>query len=164
MLFVVSPCTLCYWIFLFATDLTDTPHISLETSYVAGEGVAVNQDVAGVESEEEEDDTEESRGDRFKTERTTVVSLKAPNKSYGNIPDSLGMLYWGLLAVKCGEGHIDAEQFDTVVWHLGFVLKSCPVIILLNEGTIQPFMSKIFYYIFKIKYYYSLTHLSVQCH
>jgi len=141
---VVSPCTLCYWIFLFATDLTDTPNVSLETSYVAGEGLAVNQDVAGVESEEEEDDTEESRGDRFKTERTTVVSLKAPNKSYGNIPDSLGMLRWGLLAVKCGEGHSDAEQVDTVVWYLGWVLKSCPVIILVYEGTIQPFMSNIF--------------------
>lgn len=79
-------------VFPFATDLKDTPHVSLETRCVAAEGLAVNQDVTGVESEEEEDDTEESRGDRFKTERTTMVSLKAPNKSYGNIPDSLGML------------------------------------------------------------------------
>lgn len=129
-LHVVSPFTLCYWIFLFATDLTDTSHVPLETSYVAGEGLGVNQDVAGVESEEEEDDTEESRGDRFKTERTTVVSLKTPNKSYGNIPDSLGMLCWGLLAFKCGEGHIDAEQVDTVVWYLGWAESWNPALLI----------------------------------
>ncbi|XP_069690658.1 RNA-binding protein 33-like isoform X2 [Periplaneta americana] len=70
-------------------DVTDTSHISQETSYVEGEDPAANQVVAGVESEEEEDDAEESRGDRFKTERTTIVSLKGSNKSYGNIPDSL---------------------------------------------------------------------------
>lgn len=56
--------------------------------------MSVNQGVAEVESEEEEEGPEESRGDRFKTERTTIVSLKASNKSYGNIPDSLGMLHF----------------------------------------------------------------------
>lgn len=78
--------------FPFAGELVGTVHISQETGYVEGQEIAVTQGVAGVESEEEEEDAEESRGDRFKTERTTIVSLKAPNKSYGNIPDSLGML------------------------------------------------------------------------
>lgn len=70
-------------------ELVGTTHISQETGYVEGQEIAVTQGVPGVESEEEEEDAEESRGDRFKTERTTIVSLKAPNKSYGNIPDSL---------------------------------------------------------------------------
>jgi hypothetical protein len=77
---------------LFPADLKDTSHVSQDARYVEGEDLAVNQGVSGVESEEEEEGTEESRGDRFKTERTTIVSLKASNKSYGNIPDSLGML------------------------------------------------------------------------
>jgi hypothetical protein len=76
--------------FPFAAELTDISHVSQEARYVEGENLAVNQGVAGVESEEEEEDAGESRGDRFKTERTTIVSLKASNKSYGNIPDSLG--------------------------------------------------------------------------
>lgn len=80
--------------FLFPADLKDTSHVSQDTRYVEGEDLAVNQGVTGVESEEEEEGTEESRGDRFKTERTTIVSLKASNKSYGNIPDSLGTLCW----------------------------------------------------------------------
>jgi hypothetical protein len=78
--------------FPFTGELTGTAHIPQEARYVEGQEMAVTQNVAGVESEEEEEDAEESRGDRFKTERTSIVSLKAPNKSYGNIPDSLGML------------------------------------------------------------------------
>lgn len=78
--------------FPFTGELVSTTHISQETGYVEGQAIAVTQGVAGLESEEEEEDAEVSRGDRFKTERTTIVSLKAPNKSYGNIPDSLGML------------------------------------------------------------------------
>ncbi|PNF43287.1 hypothetical protein B7P43_G14470 [Cryptotermes secundus] len=70
-------------------ELMGTAHISQETGYVEGQEISVTQGVPGVESEEEEEDAEESRGDRFKTERTTIVSLKTPNKSYGNIPDSL---------------------------------------------------------------------------
>jgi hypothetical protein len=73
-------------------DLTGRAHIPQEARYVEGQEGAVTQGVAGAESEEEEEEAEESRGDRFKTERTTIVSLKAPNKTYGNIPDSLGML------------------------------------------------------------------------
>ncbi|XP_021914496.1 RNA-binding protein 33-like isoform X2 [Zootermopsis nevadensis] len=67
----------------------DTSYVSQSKRYVEGEDLAVNQGATQVESEEEEEGTEESRGDRFKTERTTIVSLKASNKSYGNIPDSL---------------------------------------------------------------------------
>jgi hypothetical protein len=78
--------------FYFTGELTGTTHVSQETRYMEGQELAVTQGMAGVESEEEEEDAEESRGDRFKTERTTIVSLKAPNKSYGNIPDSLGMV------------------------------------------------------------------------
>jgi hypothetical protein len=80
--------------FLFPADLKDTSRVSQDTSYVEGEDMSVNQGVAEVESEEEEEGPEESRGDRFKTERTTIVSLKASSKSYGNIPDSLGMLHF----------------------------------------------------------------------
>lgn len=76
----------------FPAGPKDTSYVSQSKRYVEGEDMAVNQGATQVESEEEEEGTEESRGDRFKTERTTIVSLKASNKSYGNIPDSLGML------------------------------------------------------------------------
>jgi hypothetical protein len=92
--------------FPFTGELVDTARVSQETRYVEGQDLAVTQGMAGVESEEEEEEeeeAEESRGDRFKTERTTIVSLKAPNKSYGNIPDSLGMLY-------CQEGQCESHS------------------------------------------------------
>ncbi|PSN33974.1 hypothetical protein C0J52_21995 [Blattella germanica] len=60
-----------------SVDVTDASQISQETSFMEGEETGANQDAgAGMESEEEEDEAEESRGDRFKTERTTIVSLK----------------------------------------------------------------------------------------
>ncbi|KAJ9573961.1 hypothetical protein L9F63_008651, partial [Diploptera punctata] len=72
-------------------DVADASQISQEKNYVESEEVVTNEVQTAVESEEEEEDAEESRGDRFKTERTTIVSLKTSSKSYGNIPDSLGI-------------------------------------------------------------------------
>ena len=85
----------------FTVDVTDAPKISQENSYVEAEEPVTNEVQTTVESEEEEEEAEESRGDRFKTERTTILSLKTSSKSYGNIPDSLGLFNLDLFNKKC---------------------------------------------------------------
>ncbi|XP_046396840.1 uncharacterized protein LOC124163792 [Ischnura elegans] len=84
----------------------DASEVGNEEDIVKDELMEINEEeaVRGQKDseDEEEEEKDEGRG-RFKSERTTVISLKG-SKTYGNIPDTLDSVITGEEKVETGAG------------------------------------------------------------